>query len=94
MHAPLTALIMEKSHQYTEATKAEQLLMKRVMMKAKRHRESQAAAELMDRLRASMQRAMNLSTEKGSSSWLCALPIAEHGFALHISAFRDANCLR
>ena len=48
--APLTALIMEQSHQYTDTTKAEQLLTKRVMTKAKRHHESQAAAELMDKL--------------------------------------------
>ena len=41
-----------------------------------------------------MQRAMSLSTEKGSSNWLSTLPIAEHGFALHKSSFRDALCLR
>ena len=27
------------------------------------------------------------------SSWLCALPIQEHGFALHKSAFKDALAL-
>ena len=37
---------------------------------------------------------MSLSTEKGSSNWLSALPLAEHGFALHKSAFCDALCLR
>ena len=41
-----------------------------------------------------MQRAMTLSAEKGGSSWLCTLPIMEHGFALHKGAFRDALCLR
>ena len=63
-------------------------------MKAKKHRQSQAAAELKDKLPDSLQRAISLSTEKGSSSWLSTLPIAEHGFALHKSAFRDALCLR
>ena len=67
----LTALIMQQSHHYTETTKTEQLRTKRIMTKVKRHR------ELMDRLPGSMQSAMNLSTEKGSSSWLSALPIAE-----------------
>ncbi len=32
--------------------------------------------------------------EKGASSWLTALPIQEHGFALHKGALRDAICLR
>ena len=41
-----------------------------------------------------MKRAMQASTEKGASSWLATLPIQEHGFALHKSAFRDALCLR
>ena len=34
--------------------------------------------------------AVQLACEKGASSWLCALPLQEHGFALHKSAFRDA----
>ena len=29
----------------------------------------------------------------GASSWLSALPISEHGFALHRGAFRDTLCL-
>ena len=32
--------------------------------------------------------------EKGSSSWSAALPFESHGFAPHMSAFRDALCLR
>ena len=41
-----------------------------------------------------MQLAMNLAQEKGASSWLTALPLEEHGFTLHKSAFRDAMALR
>ena len=37
---------------------------------------------------------MSYATETGASSWLNALPIHEHGFALHKGAFRDAICLR
>ena len=40
------------------------------------------------------QPALKVSSEKGASSWLSALSIAEHGFALHKGAFRDALCLR
>eukprot|EP00731_Ephydatia_muelleri_P014129 Em0007g1439a len=42
----------------------------------------------------SSQRSMVLTQEKGASSWLTTLPISEHGFALHKSAFRDALALR
>ena len=40
-----------------------------------------------------MRRALKFSSEKGASSWLSILPIAEHGFAPHKGAFRDAHCL-
>lgn len=73
--APLAALIMEQSFQYTNTTKARQLTIKQAAAKAKRHRESQAAVKVQDKLPTSMQRAMSLSTEKGSSSWLSALPV-------------------
>ena len=92
--APLTALIMEQSNRYPNTTKTEQIQVKKEAVKARKHRQQQAAAELKDKLPNSMQRAMSLSTEKGSSSWLSTLPIAEYGYALHKSAFRDALCLR
>ena len=37
---------------------------------------------------------LELASEKGASSWLVALPIVEHGFLLHKSAFKDALWLR
>ena len=44
-------------------------------------------------LSADLQRIMALSSEKGTSSWLSALPVDEHGFALHKGTFCDALCL-
>ena len=41
-----------------------------------------------------LRRIVQLSSEKGASSWLSVLPIQEHGFALYKGAFRDALCLR
>ena len=35
-----------------------------------------------------------MANEKGSSTWLTALPLSEHGFALHKRAFHDALALR
>ena len=41
-----------------------------------------------------IQYAKPLAQEHGASSWLTALPIQEHGFALHKDAFRDIPALR
>ena len=40
------------------------------------------------------QKLMNMASEKGSSSWLVALPIKSHVFSLHKGAFRDAISLK
>ena len=47
-------------------------------------------SQLPDRL----QKAVALSREKGASTWLTVLPLTEHGFTLHKSAFHDALALR
>ena len=52
------------------------------------------ANDLMDILPDGLQRAVTLAKEKGSSSWLTALPLAEHSFTLHKGAFHDALALR
>ena len=36
---------------------------------------------------------MDLSQEKGASSWLTALPVEDFGFVLHKGAFCDALAL-
>ena len=37
---------------------------------------------------------MDVSKEKGSSSWLSVLPLEDNGFYLHKGEFMDALCLR
>ena len=49
---------------------------------------------LLQSLPSSLQFAMELVQEKGSSTWLTSLPIKEFGFSLHKSAFLDAVCFR
>ena len=56
--------------------------------------EARAANDLEENLPTKLQKALTICSEKGASSWLSALPISEHGFALHKGAFRDALCLR
>ena len=50
--------------------------------------------EIRELLPDSLQRVVGLANEKGSSTLLIALPLLEHGFALHKRAFHDALALR
>ena len=54
---------------------------------------SRPSTELCSSLPSDLQHTLTLASERRTSSWLSALPIEEHGFALHKSAFRDALCL-
>ena len=60
----------------------------------KRAKQKEHTEEIQRQLPNSLRRCMELSQEKGASTWLTALPIENHGFALHKSAFRDALSLR
>ena len=53
-----------------------------------------SAFHCIARLCFTLQRSMELAQEKGASTWLTALPIEEHGFALHKAAFKDSLSLR
>ena len=41
-----------------------------------------------------LQKSVENSREGRASTWLTALPLSEHGYALHKGAFRNALCLR
>ena len=50
--------------QHPNITKAEQLQIKRILVKAKKHQQSLVGAELKDKLLNRMQRVMNLSNKR------------------------------
>ena len=52
------------------------------------------STELLSKLTPTLQRAVTLAQEKGASNCLTALPVQEHGFSLHKTAFQDALALR
>ena len=56
--------------------------------------ERRRSSSLRTHLDPSSQRALDLGSAKGASNWLTTLPLQEHGFALHKSAFHDAVALR
>jgi len=60
----------------------------------RRQQQASLVSQITPLLPANLQWILTLSCKKGTSSWLSALPIEEHGFALHKGAFSDALCLR
>ena len=64
-------------------------------IKAKQREQAiQQAGSVRESLPQPLQPAMELGSEKGASSWLSALPLEEHKFVLHKTAFRDTIALR
>lgn len=87
--------ILSQDDEYGYKIIAEQLTILRQPSGAKTDKGSlEEANNLTGHLPDSLQRAMMLAKERGSSTWLTALPLAEHDFTLHKGAFRDALALR
>ena len=86
--------ILSHDDEYGHDIIEKQLLSKATIRKENKERSSKDANDLTDLLPSSLQRAMSLAKEKCSSTWLTALPLAEHGFTLHKGAFHDALALR
>ena len=96
--APLATLILLQQPDLTPDTiymyMYDQQRAKARTRKTRRQHQSNTAIELKAQLPHHLQRAMELGSEKGASSWLSTLPIEDHGFALHKGAFHDAFCMR
>ena len=90
---PLVEQILKKSGDPSLA-KLEQQQLKKKYKQQQRLEKKDTAAALTEELSPSLQRSVLAASEKGASTWLTALPIEQHGFALHKGAFRDALALR
>ena len=91
--APLVDRIINQGHQLDDSHSVQQSIKRRIQhMKYLKQKED--AKNLQRNLPTPLQRSIELSQEKGASTWLTALPIDEHGFALHKAAFRDSLSLR
>ena len=91
---PLTSAILQGDESYSYDTMAGQITAIAEVSSMKKFHSKEVATILKGNLTGPLKRAVELAQEKGASSWLTALPIQEHGFALHKSAFRDALALR
>ena len=68
--------------------------MKEAHLQFQRQQAKVEASRIAESLSSNLQTAIGVSSEKGASTWLTTLPLADHGFTLHKGAFRDALCLR
>ena len=91
--APLVALIVSQSTVDTVDKNITSIIKKEVK-KNNRKRQEERASAVYNQLTPELKRCVDLSKEKGSSSWLSVLPLEEHGFYLHKGEFKDALCLR
>ena len=91
---PLSDLILQQNCVYSFETLEAQLEVKADVRSSTRQMQMAEASQLKTRLPTRLQHSMTLAQERGTSSWLTALPVEEFGFALHKGAFRDALALR
>ena len=90
----LTDHILAQDNEYGYNIVRDQQLKKREVSKDNRNRQEEEAASIHQQLPDGLQKAVELSKTKGASTWLTVLPLSEHGFTLHKSAFQDALALR
>ena len=64
-----------------------------IVLSKHRAAQEEKAESICDGLPTELKRIISF-WDKGAFSWLSVLPVEEHGFALHESAFRDAIYLR
>ena len=57
-------------------------------------RQDEQANKVYGQLTPELKRCVDLAKQKGSSSWVFALPIKQYGFFLHKGEFRDTLCLQ
>ena len=93
MTAPLVDFILNQEITLGDAPDQQDSLKKQIR-KHKGLEIKTLADNVRDNLSHQHKRMFELANEKGASNWLTVLPLEDHGFSLHKSAFRDALCLR
>ena len=89
MHHSYIALIISQDANQPVAPDTTSTIKKEVK-KRNRQRQDEQAQIVYDQLTPELKRCVDLSKEKGSSSWLSVLPLEECSFYLHKGEFRDA----
>ena len=91
---PIVNAIIDQSRESPPQMKEAQISAKNQSRNLRRQQEKVEANQIAESLSSNLQREIGVSSEKGASTWLTTLPLADHGFSFHKGAFRDALCLR
>ena len=91
---PLVKAIEKQEKSFSHTIGAEQTATKRRIKSENRKSQEERAKRVRAEMSPKLQRAMDMASEKGASSWVVALPISGHNFTLHKGFFKDALCLR
>ena len=91
---PLQSLPLSQTSVFSSDIRGEQLLIKKYIYRLKFSMTSSNKASLLEGATTSLKRPIELASEKGVSNWLTVLPLQEHNFSLHKTAFHDAVALR
>jgi len=86
--------IIDQDREYGYDIISDLLQNKANVSKDNKKKNQEEADEIYRQLPDRLQKAVDLAQAKGASTWLTVLPLTEHGFTLHKSAFHDALALR
>jgi hypothetical protein len=88
------ANLIKKQEKSLNIDSHEQLSIKKTIKKTIEEKQKNIADAILETLPSDLKRAVLVSQEKGASSFLTALPLQRHGFALSKCEFRDAILMR
>ena len=91
--APLVKRIMDQNGDTLQARRA-QAVLKQTVRRTRADQMKITAENVLSSLKRLERRCALAAQEKSTTSWLAALPIQHHGFALNKGAFWDAIALR
>ena len=90
----LSEAVLQQHFTFDNSIFHRQQALKQEALSIKRQTLSDAHSSICASLPSNLKCCLELAGEKGASSWLTALPLERHGFALHKGAFHDAVALR
>ena len=92
--SPLQSLLLSQSGLCSDDVQSTQLSLRSAVKSSKSNAIVSTKDALIEQAPPSLKRALELVPDKGASNWLTVLPVQEHGFALHKTAFHGAIALR
>ena len=91
---PLVDLILQQCDTLPHDVIDSQYRLFKKLSQTKHQNQMDRAQSVLSRSPNNLCQSLECCKEKGASSWLSVIPVAQHGFALYKTDFTDALCLR